>query len=409
MPRIKLTKTAVDSLPFAPLGKSVFYVDAVLPGFGLRVSSSVKSYFAEKRVAGKTVRVSLGRHNHVSCEQARRLAQRRLGEMAEGLNPNAERRAERARRVTLRVAFNEYLKARSSLKPSSVRHNRDSMRLSFADWMDRPITAITKDAVAARHQTIGKERGHATANLSMRVLRAVLNFARVKYEDAGGRSLLPENPVSRLTQTRAWFPEVRRRGVIRDDDFPKWFRAVQDLGLDGTYKGPVVRDFLLLVLFTGVRREEAARLRWQHVDLKARVLTIPDTKNGEPLTLPLSVFVTELLARRRDAGVVGYVFPGEGASGHIVEPKRQLDKVRRASGVEFIIHDLRRTFVTVADSLDISAFALKRLVNHKVSGDVTDGYIVHSVERLREPVERIAVRMLQLAQCDDAITGLAPR
>ena len=60
-----------------------------------------------------------------------------------------------------------------------------------------------------------------------------------------------------------------------------------------------------------------------------------------------------------------------------------------------MLHDLRRTFVTIAESLDISSYALKRLVNHSQKGDVTAGYIVMSIDRLREPMNRIAAYILE--------------
>lgn len=69
-------------------------------------------------------------------------------------------------------------------------------------------------------------------------------------------------------------------------------------------------------------------------------------------------------------------------------------KVTEASGVAFTIHDLRRTYITIAESLDISAYALKRLVNHKMSNDVTAGYIISDVERLRDPMQRITSQLL---------------
>ena len=50
---------------------------------------------------------------------------------------------------------------------------------------------------------------------------------------------------------------------------------------------------------------------------------------------------------------------------------------------------MRRTFITIAESLDISGYAVKRLVNHKMSGDVTAGYIITDVERLRKPMQKI--------------------
>ena len=60
-------------------------------------------------------------------------------------------------------------------------------------------------------------------------------------------------------------------------------------------------------------------------------------------------------------------------------------------------HDLRRTSATIAESLDIPAYALKRLMNHKTQGDVTGGYLVITTERLRIPMERIEDFVLKAA------------
>jgi integrase len=51
-------------------------------------------------------------------------------------------------------------------------------------------------------------------------------------------------------------------------------------------------------------------------------------------------------------------------------------KVAELSGVPFTIHDLRRTFITIAESLDIPAYALKRLLNHATTNFVTADYII---------------------------------
>ena len=157
------------------------------------------------------------------------------------------------------------------------------------------------------------------------------------------------------------------------------------------------RDYLLVALFTGMRRNEIATPRWENVDLRGRTLTVPRTKNGDPLVLPLSRFLADVIAARRETvGQTEWVFPGPGRTGHIVETKSFTRPVSEASGVPFSLHDLRRTFITVAESLDIPAYALKRLLNHRADGDVTGGYIVMGVERLRAPVERVAARIREL-------------
>ncbi len=65
--------------------------------------------------------------------------------------------------------------------------------------------------------------------------------------------------------------------------------------------------------------------------------------------------------------------------------------------MEFCANDLRRTFTTIAERLDISSYAVKRLINHKQKGDVTAGYIIHDVERLRAPMQAITDYILKAA------------
>jgi integrase len=72
-------------------------------------------------------------------------------------------------------------------------------------------------------------------------------------------------------------------------------------------------------------------------------------------------------------------------------------RLSKESGISFTIHDLRRTFLTIAESLDIPAYAVKRLANHKMSNDVTAGYIVTDVERLRQPMQKITDYILKCA------------
>src|SRR5262249_27116072 len=158
------------------------------------------------------------------------------------------------------------------------------------------------------------ENGPAWANLCMRVLRAIFNFANGKYADDRGQSPFAVNPVKVLSETKAWVKIDRRRNVIKPHDLADWYQAVKNLG------NATIRDYLLLLIFTGLRREEAARLRWQDIDLTGRTLTVADTKNCRPHTIPLPDFLHAALTARRDTSGGEFVFPGEGARGHLVSP-----------------------------------------------------------------------------------------
>ena len=162
-------------------------------------------------------------------------------------------------------------------------------------------------------------------------------------------------------------------------------------------------------MLTGLRRQEAATLTWEQVDLVGKTLTILDTKNHDSHTLPLSDYLYELLQLRKQHQTNGYVFPGTGAAGHIVEPRKQMAKVTLLSEIAFTVHDLRRTFITIAESLDIPAYALKRLLNHRMTNDVTAGYIVTDVERLRKPMQLITDFILKsMGVKSTAITAIRP-
>lgn len=143
----------------------------------------------------------------------------------------------------------------------------------------------------------------------------------------------------------------------------------------------------MLLLFTGLRRQEAAQLTWNQIDFAGKTLKVIDTKNHLDHSLPLSDYLYNLLLNRHQTSTSLYVFPSNSQGGYIIEPRRQIAKVIQNSNVTFTIHDLRRTFITIAESLDISAYAVKRLLNHKMTSDVTAGYIMNDVERLRKPMQ----------------------
>ena len=81
----------------------------------------------------------------------------------------------------------------------------------------------------------------------------------------------------------------------------------------------------------------------------------------------------------------------------MIEPKRQLAKIIEETGGPFTMHDLRRTFITITESLDISSFAVKALINHKMGDDVTSGYIQLTPERMRKPMQYVTDFILKSA------------
>lgn len=389
---IKLTKTMVDKLDHIPGKTQSFFRDDGLKGFGLRITpGGVKSFIVETRINGKVKRVTLGKYGKLTVEEARKQAKTLLGSVARGDDPLSEKKTKKIHAMTLQQVLNDYLKARKDLKPRTLTDYQCVLHEVAPDWLDKPLVTITREMIAKRHARHGQTNSKARANNAMRVLRAIFNYAMYEYRDGNGQPVVTINPVKYLSHTRAWYRVDRKQSVIRSHQLADWYKAVITLVETDSYRNALLwHDYFLLLLFTGMRKMEAASLRWEDVDLKAKTITLQDTKNHEIHTLPMSDFVFEFMERRSRNRTSDYVFPADSKTGYIYEPKKAVIRVAELSGVPFTLHDLRRTFATIADSLDLPAYALKRLLNHKMNNDVTAGYIMKDVERLRKPMQQIA-------------------
>lgn len=419
MPSAKITKQFVEKQPLQTSGQ-VLWWDTELPGFGLRIGQKTKAFFAEAKIYRKTIRYTVGTSRRMTPEVARQEAKSILQDMERGIDPRKARQPV----PTLSDAYEAFKKTRQLAARTLYDYDR-FLEKYFANWRQKGINEISHQAVGAKHLEIrsaiikrvqesaskkdrnGKRRatrevsdttGQVQANLAMRFLRSLLNFCRSEY----GEELVPKNPVKALGEKRQWFREPPRRNVIRAHQLPAWFKGVLGLKNDDTSQDrETVRDLLLLMLFLGLRRSEALNLRWADVDLSGRMLTIPKTKSHEPKVLPLGPYVTNLLRQRLiNSGGVPFVFASSVDSRKpIVEFRKSLAQVTRVSGWTFTPHDLRRSFATYLDSLDVPAFALRRLLGHKTRGDdvAEHHYVVTDVERLRPAIEKLETFILSAA------------
>jgi integrase len=394
MPTIKLTERTIAKLA-APhrSGKQVLYWDRDLKGFGVLCSgvTNSKTYICQRTLPdGRNRRVTIGAVNELSLTKATELARDILHGLRHGHDPK-----KKLANPTLRETLAAYLIARepgtvSALRPTSVLLYRFAIEKNLTDWLDRPLREISGDMVEDRHRAIARRIGKksngndgiVSANVAMRTFRTLYNFAAERTPD------LPPNPVKRLR--KQWFAEPKSERVVPEEKMPAFYGAVCAL------PHPVQRDYLLMLMFTGMRRTECAAMRWDDVDLVKRTISVPaaNTKSNRKLDLPMSDIVHDLLVRRRALGNAGgYVFPGKSEGRFIIGTTAPLRAVAKACGVLISAHDLRRGFITIAESCDISVFALKALVNHSLGSGITEGYIQMTIERLREPVQRVANRI----------------
>ncbi len=387
-------------------GQQVFYWERQLPGFGLKITPQKVVYVVQRRVSTpkgiRNVRSVIGGYRELTVEDARDIAADALKQMRHGTDLIAEKKSIVAAAKTLQEVLDKYLEMYDTrLRPTTKNLYRGAIRRCFADWGNIPLAEIDEDMVAERHIKLSnangpRGKGEAHANQAMRVLRTLFNFAMLEYKDAKKQPVIVSNPVRTLKARRLWNKAVYRDDILADDEMSAWYQGVMKSEND------TVRDYMLLCLFTGLRRGEAARLKWDNVRVNGNkpMLTIPaaDTKTNSEHQLPLSDFLVCLLKRRDKIRRIdnNYVFPGDKPNSHLVEPKRVIAKVIESSKVNYSMHTLRRTFGTVAGKLDIAHYKHKMLMNHSMKTEVTGAhYVKLSVEDLREPMQKIADHLLQ--------------
>ena len=399
--RTTLNKRNVDAL--TPADKPWIAWDDRLAGFGVKVHpTGAKSFIVNYRAGdggrkAPNKRVVIGRYGKVTAEQARRLAQEYLGRVAGGDDPAAERAEARAM-PTLKDAVDDYMAANPRRGESTNKSYRRHARLHLGDWMARPLDAITRRDVETRFNSISEERGMESANHVMSFLRSVYRRPCVDYDGL-------RNPVEQWLAGGGRFNTRKRRKISAPVEVLPCWRA----GIEAQVESPVVRDIFWFGLYTGMRVGEIEALRWDRVDLGAGLFRVEETKTGEPLELPTTRQLSEILARRlADREMTPphlrcWVFPSaRSKSGHVEAIEGYYARITLAGGAKFWFHALRNCFITVAErELLLPRTLTKRLVNHARPSDVTEGYAADwTVEQLREPAQRVADRIDELMNID---------
>ena len=392
--KLLLTKRAVEALETAD--KPWIAWDEKLSGFGVCVyPSGIKSFLANYRAGdggrkAPNKRVVLGRYGKLAPDHARRLAQKLLGQVADGNDPAGERTESRAM-PTLQDAFDGYMAANPNRSQRTDDLYRYEAKRYLGDWLVRRLDAIVRQDVESRFNRITEDHGWSPANRSMSLLRSIYRRPCVDHDGL-------RNPVDLWLAGGGKFHRKARRKISAPDEVLPCWRA----GIAAEVNNPAIRDALWFGLYTGMRREEVLTLRWERVDMAALAFRVEETKTGVPLELPITRQLATILERRQAEGeelpenIRSWVFSSPtSASGHVQDPHHLYARITKAGGAKFWFHGLRNCFITVAErDLMLPTALTKRLVNHARPNDVTEGYAADwTVTQLRAPAQRVADRI----------------
>ncbi len=348
MPRLKLTKSTLDSLPTPT--SDVVYWDAGVPGFGIKVTPTGRKVFIVLYRTGgagsKLRKYTIGPYGRVTLHQARVAAQKVFAAKLEGRDPAAEKREANRRVVADRVEdlLETFIGQRLSKNRSVAEISRLLRREVGKPWAGRSVHEISKRDVVEVVLAIEQRGAPGTANKTLKSIKTFLRWCV-------GRAVLDRSPAEGVP--------LPAREVARD----RVILAARKIG--GPYGGIVE-----LLVLTGQRRQEVAGLQREELDLAQWIWTIPKarTKNAKAHIVHLSKEALAVLKRagQREPLVLSPL--GTKTFQDFTHAKRLLDQLSGVTG--WRLHDLRRTCVSGMARLGSAPHIADKILNHQ-SGTIS--------------------------------------
>lgn len=386
-PPTRLTKRFIETLA-APAGCDYVVMDALLRGFGVRVTHRGavvrKAFFLgyRRRDTGETRRLTLGAFGPLSVEDARAMAMREKGRVAQGEDPSGDRGRARAERTIAAVGADYLAHVRLRRKGSTAEE--------YARLWERHVLPVLGRKRVPHIDATDVRRLHASmaetpyqANRVLAMLGAFFTFA----EAQGARLKDGKHP----TRGVEHYPETSRERFLSPAEVARIGDALttaETVGLPpapstrkpkGTKRpqnraksadvpkpaNPLVVAAIRLLVLTGCREHEVLTLRWDAVDLERGFLRLADTKTGKNVR-PLGAAAAELLEALPRLQGSPYVFPGAKRGQPIRDVARLWYAVRHAAELPDVrLHDLRHSYAAVSAIGGDSLLVTRALLGHR--------------------------------------------
>ena len=259
----------------------------------------------------------LGKFPELTLENARKKALKAKAKIIDGEHPLAEKNKLRGE-ITFKDLCHEYMERYSKVHKKSWQYDEREIRKFLNHFQRRRISTITQQDVRTLHEKIGRENGRYQANRILERVRAIYNKA-IEWGWDG------KNPTSGIKK----FKEKARDRFIQPHELPLIFEALS------IEENETARDFILMSMVTGARKSNLLAMRWEEISWDRNEWRIPDTKNGEPLTIPLIQHAMEILGERRQISKTKWVFQSDRTEGHFADPKKSWDRIRHRATLDY--------------------------------------------------------------------------
>lgn len=373
--------------------KDKTYFDSRLIGFGVRTRGNSKSYILMYRTqGGKQRKLTIGKTDKITAEEARSIAKQKLAEVAQGKDPAKEKRAAK-KAMTVSELCDWYLREGvTHKKQSTIRDDIGRIGNHIKPVLGRELVKDIKRGdiehllYCVRNGTNipghkGEKRHGHFAQGGDGVARRTLGLIGAIFEFAFSHGIVEFNPCRGIKRA----PDHKRETFLKFDEIQRLGEILNRPESRVLYKHGV--DVLRLLLLTGCRRNEIASLRWEYVDFDNQCFHFPDTKTGKQ-NRPFGKAAKELLESLHKGEKEGFVFPSSVGKGYYRGTNRVFDSIRKIVDEEgktiikkdIRIHDLRHTFATIAADMGYSDLVIGGLLGHSTGRTITSRY-THKIDK----------------------------
>jgi integrase len=380
--------------------------DELTPGLILRVGRTKKTWLLRVRSNGNRDKEVLGLFPSIQVYEARMLAGKILRELREdGLTlrdatlrhlgiPKAD-----PTETTLQSVIDEY-KARE-LDKLAVSTQKEWARLIAVEIEPTIGTMVLDSDVRSARKRVRDTtdaivtRGSPyTACRTWEVIRRLIGYGIQ-------RDLLDPSASGIFANMQRPAEEKGRTRVLKDDEIKAVLKAVET-------EPPIMRVFWKLAFLTGQRRGEILGARWDQMDLEKALWSGFTVKGGGEHVLPLPKQAVDMLKLAQLlSGHTPFVVTGPKLTGAQWSPQKSVQRVQLRSGVEFRIHDVRRTVATGLAAQETEQRIISLVLSHRLrdmdAADISARvYIKHGfITKMRTALQTWADRLDEIAKAKE--------
>ena len=387
---INFTEKVLAELPVPTDKRPVTYYDAGQAGLCVIATyGGTKTYYFYTKFLGVPKRVKIGRVGVIKLVEARMKARELRTESDRGNDPSQERN-EALRDMTLKQFFDtQYFPRHVKVytRPKSQAKAETMFRNYLSEFHNRKMISITRAEVERLHVGLRDRISLYTANRTLALVKHMYNKAiEWGYPSRHG------NPAVGIKM----FKERSRERFLQPDEIKRFFAALAE------EPNEVFKNYILLSLFIGQRRQNMLSMRWSNVDLNLGYVLFPDSKNGDPQRI-LITQALDILKDMRQYATDDWVFSSNAGSksGHFEDLHRPWYALLKRAGIEDMrIHDLRRTFGSYQAITGASLHIIGKALGDKTIA-ATQVYSRLTMDPIRDSIQRGADKMLEFVKQSD--------